>query len=347
MEERPKCPPDCQCGRHRHVVRTRYEKECVECAQPFTARRVDARYCSGTCHRIAWERDNKERIREQKRDYQRANRARIREADRAWRQENAEQQAERKRLRADAERADPERAAARRARNHAYYLANREKILEQKRQSATGTAERSRSAHGVEWAALFEGLWEAQAGLCYLCKQPLDRDASRQVHLDHDHRCCPLGRSCERCRRGLACKSCNLIIGLAQDNPERLRQIAEALALAAESVTLRMQVPRLPRNAPSYEFRCRECSGTFTASRRDATYCSAPCYEKARHRERRANLEHAKTCQFCGRDFTGASWARYCSTFCAQQAGRARKGMRFRLTPAGSAPGISHPTLFP
>lgn len=81
---------------------------------------------------------------------------------------------------------------------------------------------------------------EAQQGLCYLCRDPLLPDESRLVAVDHDHRCCPAKKSCAYCRRGLTCHSCNLVIGHARDDPERLRKIADnleaAIAVATRSI---------------------------------------------------------------------------------------------------------------
>lgn len=69
--------------------------------------------------------------------------------------------------------------------------------------------------------------WEQQDGKCYLCGDPLPQ--GRNLAVDHDHTCCPARHSCPYCRRGLACSPCNQIIGLAGDDPERLRKIAENL----------------------------------------------------------------------------------------------------------------------
>src|SRR6266571_430038 len=47
-----------------------------------------------------------------------------------------------------------------------------------------------RLKHGMrprDWAALYE----AQAGLCYLCGGELDMVKSKAIAVDHDHRCCP------------------------------------------------------------------------------------------------------------------------------------------------------------
>lgn len=44
--------------------------------------------------------------------------------------------------------------------------------------------------------------------------------------IDHDHACCPGKRSCGNCVRGLLCSSCNIAAGMADNNPDRLEQLA-------------------------------------------------------------------------------------------------------------------------
>lgn len=86
----------------------------------------------------------------------------------------------------------------------------------------------------------WDALWQEQQGRCYLCGDALDSTANepgktggnRRVVVDHDHSCCRPGRSCERCRRGLACGKCNLAIGLLNHDPARLRRVADALEKA-------------------------------------------------------------------------------------------------------------------
>jgi hypothetical protein len=72
--------------------------------------------------------------------------------------------------------------------------------------------------------------WSEQDGKCYLCGTDLSE--AIRVCIDHDHRCCGPDRSCESCRRGLACVNCNSIVGLARDNPGLLRQVADSLEIA-------------------------------------------------------------------------------------------------------------------
>lgn len=69
-------------------------------------------------------------------------------------------------------------------------------------------------------------LWTLQGGCCYLCGLPFE--GGEPVHVDHDHSCCPGGKStdsCQHCRRGLAHPRCNQIIGLAGEDMNVLRAI--------------------------------------------------------------------------------------------------------------------------
>jgi hypothetical protein len=109
---------------------------------------------------------------------------------------------------------------------------NREFDSRRRQADPDGVSERFRvlklaAKHGMRpdgWAAL----WTAQGGRCYLCGDQL----GERVHVDHDHRCCPRDTSCPFCRRGLACARCNQLIGMADDDPDRLRRIAGNLETA-------------------------------------------------------------------------------------------------------------------
>lgn len=53
-------------------------------------------------------------------------------------------------------------------------------------------------------------------------------NAGEPLHIDHDHACCNnVRRICGKCIRGLLCKKCNLILGLAEDNTKQLRGLSE------------------------------------------------------------------------------------------------------------------------
>jgi hypothetical protein len=114
-------------------------------------------------------------------------------------------------------RANPEKA---RARARAWQRKNRERYREQKRQEAAARR------HGLSASEVFAEFWSSQEGRCYLCGDELQRDA-RTAQIDHDHDCCPPNKSCDYCRRGLACGPCNTIIAQAADDPDRLRRIAD------------------------------------------------------------------------------------------------------------------------
>ena len=120
----------------------------------------------------------------------------------------------------------------RRADNRAYHKANRERLNSD---SKIGRWPRQlRRQHGLTpegWASI----WQSQDGCCYLCSDPLT--GGRNVHIDHDHSCCPPNYSCQRCRRGLACNFCNAIIGMARDDPERLHRIAHNLEMTLTRMT--------------------------------------------------------------------------------------------------------------
>ena len=82
-----------------------------------------------------------------------------------------------------------------------------------------------RHDHGLELTELL-ALWEKQDRSCYCCGRELDHPrANRQrselsINIDHDHKICPPAKnergiqkrshSCERCRRGLSCRDCNM-----------------------------------------------------------------------------------------------------------------------------------------
>jgi hypothetical protein len=92
---------------------------------------------------------------------------------------------------------------------------------------------RIRSVHGLSPERWME-LYEAQDGRCCYCERPLPGDepgdGTGLIHIDHDHSCtCGPKKSCEACRRGLACRWCNTVVGNADDDPDRLERIAANL----------------------------------------------------------------------------------------------------------------------
>jgi Recombination endonuclease VII len=121
--------------------------------------------------------------------------------------------------------ADPERQ---RANFRAWYAKNprsREKTIEQHLATRHGMRPEDRDA-----------MREGQGGRCCYCERPLPEN-SRQVHIDHDHSCtCGPKKSCQYCRRGLACEACNTIIGKLGEDWDRMdRIVANGRRLQAEA----------------------------------------------------------------------------------------------------------------
>jgi hypothetical protein len=177
-----------------------------------------------------------EKAAERSRRWRAANPEKVREQRRRHNERYPDQQREAAKRRREA---NPDRA---RERERAYYLANADRIREQERTRrqrkgrAPRNTEMDRAAamqykHGMspgDWASM----WDAQNGACYLCGAPIDPDQPKLIAVDHDHGCCPRNRSCAGCRRGLTHHTCNTLIGLADDDPVLLRQIADNLELA-------------------------------------------------------------------------------------------------------------------
>jgi hypothetical protein len=58
--------------------------------------------------------------------------------------------------------------------------------------------------------------------VCELCGT-----GDRRLVIDHDHACCPQGKACGRCFRGMLCQPCNVALGMLQESPDLLRRAAE------------------------------------------------------------------------------------------------------------------------
>lgn len=74
--------------------------------------------------------------------------------------------------------------------------------------------------HGLT-AGQYWAMFEAQGGVCAICRKPQEGRASLPV--DHDHACCDRPFSCGRCVRALLCHRCNAGLGHFNDDPELLR----------------------------------------------------------------------------------------------------------------------------
>jgi hypothetical protein len=140
-----------------------------------------------------------------------------------------------------------------RQRSVSYYQENRDRVLGRQRNSGSAAnwyrahpdevwANSLKKAHGMRPDQWYQ-MWEDQDGLCYLGGHPLPEER-RKVAVDHDHSHCSPGSSCAFCRRGLACSNCNTAIGMAGDDPERLRILADNLERAL--IAARQRIKSVP-----------------------------------------------------------------------------------------------------
>lgn len=78
-------------------------------------------------------------------------------------------------------------------------------------------ARRERAAiarHGLSLSAI-DHLVDMQGG-CAICAA--STAGTKSWHVDHDHACCPTGKACEKCRRGILCHRCNSALGCFGDD---------------------------------------------------------------------------------------------------------------------------------
>jgi hypothetical protein len=178
--------------------------------------------------------DNPERARETMRQWRRDNPGAVRAAWDRWAAEHPE-----------------ERAASRkrwRDKNPGYHEDyQRDQGLEWRRRVY------QRCVHGRDIDKWFAEAWDAQDGCCYLCGDPLNKmpQAPQQgPHIEHDHTCCPSGRSCTVCRRGLSCRRCNSVIAFVGDDLEGLDLLERIVANARPAFIAARE--RIARNSTEH-----------------------------------------------------------------------------------------------
>jgi hypothetical protein len=123
-------------------------------------------------------------------------------------------------------------------RSRRYYHKNKAQNIERKQQRGAEWRQRKRmqdplhfrrenmrSLYGLTLEQFDDRL--AQQGGCGACGSTTHN--GHNWHVDHDHACCPGAKSCGECVRGILCALCNLAIGYAKDDPERLRNMADYL----------------------------------------------------------------------------------------------------------------------
>jgi len=64
-----------------------------------------------------------------------------------------------------------------------------------------------------EW---YEKTYLDQNGNCAICGIPDKESGRKRMSIDHNHKCCPTGRGCQKCRRGLLCTKCNTRLGVLE-----------------------------------------------------------------------------------------------------------------------------------
>ena len=113
-----------------------------------------------------------------------------------------------------------------------HYKANRAKILARSNRYYKTPAGRRRSrdnqlrrAYGITLAD-YERIYEAQRGLCRICRKPETvklRRKGQDLCVDHCHE---TGRI-----RGLLCRRCNRVLGLCKDDPKVFRAMIRYLRI--------------------------------------------------------------------------------------------------------------------
>lgn len=102
----------------------------------------------------------------------------------------------------------------------------RQRTYRQRRKARGGTRPFLKEQHSMTEADL-QAMRDAQDNRCAGCGESPPFAGGKDLHIDHDHRCCPNGgRSCAACRRGLLCPNCNMGLGLLGDDPARLEALA-------------------------------------------------------------------------------------------------------------------------
>lgn len=75
--------------------------------------------------------------------------------------------------------------------------------------------QRVQSTYGLA-PGQYEALYEAQGGVCYICRRATG--ASRRLSVDHDHKTGEV--------RALLCRPCNSLLGHVRDDVDTLRRAA-------------------------------------------------------------------------------------------------------------------------
>ena len=74
--------------------------------------------------------------------------------------------------------------------------------------------------------AEYDAMMARQDNRCAICRTDQWGGRHDKPHTDHDGSCCPAGRACGKCFRGILCANCNNGLGMFGHDPARLRAAA-------------------------------------------------------------------------------------------------------------------------
>lgn len=103
-----------------------------------------------------------------------------------------------------------------------YYYKNRDKVRQYQNEywkthkRPDQSEDHRKRRYGLSQDEL-DAMYEAQSGRCLIC----GNDFGLKFHIDHSHKTGQI--------RGLLCRSCNMMLGMAEDVPEVLEEAARYL----------------------------------------------------------------------------------------------------------------------
>lgn len=74
----------------------------------------------------------------------------------------------------------------------------------------------------------YDKLLSSQNGVCAICQKICK--SGKGLAIDHNHSCCPSGKSCGKCIRGLLCSNCNRALGMFQESIDILNRAIRYLS---------------------------------------------------------------------------------------------------------------------
>ncbi len=180
-------------------------KQCSKCKRVFSVEQfsIDRAQKSGlypsckdcTCKMSKkYRQEYKLEIQKKSKVYRQNNKAKIQEVGKMYRQDNKRKE---------------------QLRHKKYYAGNREKLLVYAKKQYLGI--RRNCDYELKYNITirdYDEMFEKQNGVCAICGLP---EITRRLSIDHDHK---TGRV-----RGLLCVGCNITLGHAKENIERLRSM--------------------------------------------------------------------------------------------------------------------------